>query len=103
MVAVGTRISPRPPHRSRRALLTHRAPPSDDPSLDHFVGAHEECLWQREIYCFSCPQIDHKLVFCWRLNGKVGRSFALQYAIDVGSSALIAIVESWSVRSEATI
>jgi hypothetical protein len=24
MVAVGTRISPRPPHRSRRALLTHR-------------------------------------------------------------------------------
>src|SRR5262252_815955 len=28
MVAVGTRITPRPPHRSRRALLTHRAPPS---------------------------------------------------------------------------
>ena len=25
MVAVGTRIAPRPPHRSRRALLTHRA------------------------------------------------------------------------------
>src|SRR5229473_1652020 len=25
MVAVGTRITPRPPHRSRRALLTHRA------------------------------------------------------------------------------
>ena len=24
----GTRIAPRPPHRSRRALLTHRAPPS---------------------------------------------------------------------------
>src|SRR4030081_823102 len=28
MVAVETRFSPRPPHRSRRALLTHRAPPS---------------------------------------------------------------------------
>ena len=28
MVAVGTKIAPRPPHRSRRALLTHRAPPS---------------------------------------------------------------------------
>src|SRR5207244_1205928 len=27
-VAVGTGIAPRPPHRSRRALLTHRAPPS---------------------------------------------------------------------------
>src|SRR5450631_1725135 len=32
MVAVGTRISPRPPHRSRRALLTHRAPPSGQTS-----------------------------------------------------------------------
>ncbi len=27
VVAVGTRISPHAPHRSRRALLTHRAPP----------------------------------------------------------------------------
>src|SRR5882762_216740 len=26
-VAVGTAIADRPPHRSRRALLTHRAPP----------------------------------------------------------------------------
>jgi hypothetical protein len=32
LVAVGTRISPRPPHRSRRALLTHRAPPSGQTS-----------------------------------------------------------------------
>src|SRR5262245_25588636 len=28
MVPVGTRLTPRPPARSRRALLTHRAPPS---------------------------------------------------------------------------
>ena len=34
MVAVGTRISPRPPHRSRRALLTHRAPPSGQTSCN---------------------------------------------------------------------
>ena len=33
MVAVGTRIPPRP-HRSRRALLTHRAPPSGQASCD---------------------------------------------------------------------
>src|SRR6202166_4554647 len=32
MVAVGTRIALRPPHRSRRALLTHRAPPSGQTS-----------------------------------------------------------------------
>jgi hypothetical protein len=29
MVAVGTLITERPPHRSRRALLTHRAPTLD--------------------------------------------------------------------------
>ena len=34
MVAVGTRISPRPPRRSRRALLTHRAPPSGQTSCN---------------------------------------------------------------------
>jgi hypothetical protein len=28
MVAVGMRVAPHPPHRSRRALLTHRAPAS---------------------------------------------------------------------------
>src|ERR1019366_1864973 len=28
MVTVGTTVASRPPHRSRRALLTHRAPPS---------------------------------------------------------------------------
>jgi len=28
MVAVGAAVASRPPHRSRRALLTHRAPPS---------------------------------------------------------------------------
>jgi hypothetical protein len=33
-VAVGTRISPRPPHRSRRALPTHRAPASGQTSCD---------------------------------------------------------------------
>src|SRR4249920_155465 len=35
MVAVGTLITERPPHRSRRALLTHRAPPSGRTSEAH--------------------------------------------------------------------
>src|ERR1051326_7937645 len=34
MIAVGTLIAERPPHRSRRALLTHRAPPSGRTSSD---------------------------------------------------------------------
>jgi len=29
VVAVGTRLTPRPPHRSEHALLTHSAPASD--------------------------------------------------------------------------
>src|ERR1700731_233435 len=33
-VAVETRISPRPPHSSRRALLTHRSPVSGPTSCD---------------------------------------------------------------------
>jgi hypothetical protein len=35
MVAVGTLITERPPHRSRRALLTHRALPSGQTSAAH--------------------------------------------------------------------
>ena len=38
-VAVGTAITRRPPHRSRRALLTHRAPTLD--------GDEEPLLWPR--------------------------------------------------------
>ena len=38
-VAVGTEIALRPPHRSRRALLTHRAPTLD--------GDEEPLLWPR--------------------------------------------------------
>src|SRR5467141_1434055 len=41
MVAVGTRISPRPLHRSRRALLTHRAPPS---------GSGVEAVTRQRVY-----------------------------------------------------
>jgi hypothetical protein len=41
MVAVGTRISPRPPHRSQRALLTHRAPPS---------GSGVEAMTRQRVY-----------------------------------------------------
>src|ERR1700737_3194322 len=41
MVAVGTRISPRPPHRSRRALLTDRAPPS---------GSSVEAVTRQRLY-----------------------------------------------------
>jgi len=34
---LGTRIAPRPPDRSRRALLTHRAPPLGQTSCDEHL------------------------------------------------------------------
>ncbi|MDH3673230.1 MAG: hypothetical protein OES46_19045 [Gammaproteobacteria bacterium] len=41
MVAVGKRVAPLPPRRSRLALLTHRAPPSGRTSDgERFGGAH---------------------------------------------------------------
>ena len=47
-VAVGTRIAPRPPHRSRRALLTHRAPPSGS-GVEAVAGQRVQHLdWREE-------------------------------------------------------
>src|SRR5260221_6099998 len=40
MVTVGTRITPRPPHGSRRALLTHRGPPSGRTSVARGLKPH---------------------------------------------------------------
>src|SRR5215475_13068040 len=40
MVAVRTLITERPPHGSRRALLTHRAPPSGRTSAAHSLKPH---------------------------------------------------------------
>ena len=48
MVAVGTRISPRPPHRSRRALLTHRDPTLDGDEEPLF-GPRVQDAWERQV------------------------------------------------------
>ena len=46
-VAVGTEISLRPPHRSRRALLTHRAPTLDGDEEPLFgPRVQDACEWQ---------------------------------------------------------
>jgi hypothetical protein len=48
LVAVWTRITPRPPHRSRRAPLTHRAPHSGF-GVEAVTGQRVECLdWRKE-------------------------------------------------------
>jgi len=47
-VAVGTEISLRPPHRSRRALLTHRAPALDSDEEPLF-GPRVQDAWKRQV------------------------------------------------------
>src|SRR5262245_58837085 len=47
-VAVGTEISLRPPHRSRRALLTHRAPTLDGDEKPLF-GPRVQDAWKWQV------------------------------------------------------
>jgi hypothetical protein len=47
-VAVGTEISLRPPHRSRRALLTHRAPTLDGDEEPLFRPRMQDA-WERQV------------------------------------------------------
>src|ERR1700688_3640458 len=47
-VAVGTEITLRPPHRSRRALLTHRAPALDGDEEPLFWPRMQDA-WERQI------------------------------------------------------
>ena len=47
-VAVGTEISLRPPHRSRRALLTHRAPTLDGDEEPLF-GPRVQDAWEWQV------------------------------------------------------
>src|SRR5262245_64440377 len=46
-VAVGTEIALRPPHRSRRALLTHRAPMDGDE--EPLFGPRVQDAWERQV------------------------------------------------------
>ena len=48
VVAVGTEISLRPPHRSRRALLTHRAPTLDGDEKPLF-GPRVQDAWEWQV------------------------------------------------------
>src|SRR5262249_36331676 len=48
MVAVGTRIAPRPPHRSRRARLTPRAPPLGQTSASKRWGPARNSAHSRQ-------------------------------------------------------
>src|SRR6266446_8254561 len=44
--------------------------------FDHFVGAGDECQWQRDTERICRLQIDDQLEFRWLLHRQVGRFFA---------------------------
>ena len=48
LVAVGTRVTPRPPHKSRRAKLPHRAPTLSGGAIEAFFRIRVDDLrsWQ---------------------------------------------------------
>src|SRR5207248_3776143 len=48
MVTVGTAVASRPPYRSRRALLTHRGPPS---------GSGVEAVTRQRVYRSDCRKV----------------------------------------------
>ena len=54
-VAVGTEITLRPPHRSRRALLTHRAPTLDGDEESVF-GPRMQDAWEWQVNA-ACQQL----------------------------------------------
>jgi len=45
-------------------------------SFDHLVGTGEQAIGHREAERLRGLEVDHQLVFGWRLSGKVGRLLA---------------------------
>jgi hypothetical protein len=69
----------------RSGALCHEPTLSRRASLDHLIGTSEQCWRDRETQCLGRLEIDDHLELGRRLDGKVGRVCALQYAIDIYS------------------
>src|SRR5437879_6371484 len=83
--------------RSANRDLAHRI---KAPLFDHLVGARQQRCRHFEAERLGGLEIDHQLVFCRGLHGKVGSLFALEDAIDVAGGAAELIEEIHSIADE---
>src|SRR5436190_22896521 len=58
-----------------------------NPSLDHLVGADEQCRRQLKAQPFRGLGIDHELELDWSLDRQLGRAFPAQDAVDIARRA----------------
>ena len=68
------------------------------PSFDHLVGAAEQLCWHFESEGLGSLKVDHQLELDRGLDGKLARLRALEDAIDIRSSHLLAIVGSVTMK-----
>jgi hypothetical protein len=71
-------------------------------SLDHLVGAGEQCRWNAKTESLRGLEIDCKVETGGLLDGKIGRFSAPEYFVDVDCAATQKISKACSVCNKAT-
>ena len=69
-------------------------------SLDHLVGAREQCRWHLQAQRLGSLEIDHQLILGRCLHRKIGRLLPLEDAVHVASSAALLIEVIGTIRNE---
>src|SRR5215813_10930418 len=77
-----------------------REPQQTASLFDHLVGAGEEHWRHGEAERLGCLEVDDELQLGRRLHWQIGRSLALEDAIDVGSSAAKLVDEFRSIGQQ---
>jgi hypothetical protein len=52
-------------------------------SFNYLVGSREQCRWHFKTEYLGSLEVDHKLVFGWRLHRQIRRLLALKNTIHV--------------------